>query len=72
MQRMNIQTEAKKIMKLRSLTQAELAREAGMHPVTLCLLLKEPKRPDTAYDKLVRYLESARAESHAGEHYHEP
>lgn len=54
---MDIQTAAKKIMKRNGLSQADLAKEVGIHPVTLCLLLKDPKRPDTAYDKLVRYLQ---------------
>lgn len=54
---MDIQAETKKIMQLRSISQAELAREAGIHPVTLCNLLKDPKEPDSAYKKLVRYLE---------------
>ena len=66
---MDILKKTKRVMKLRSLSQAALAREAGIHPVTLCLLLKEPKRPDTAYDKLVRYLESVQGES--CEHPHE-
>ena len=54
---MDIQAETKKVMRLRSISQAELAREAGLHPVTLCKLLKKPKEPDSAYKKLVRYLE---------------
>ena len=58
---MNIQAEAKRIMRLKNLTQAELAREVGIHPITLCLLLKDPKKPDTAFDKLFRYLESETA-----------
>lgn len=53
---MDIQEAAKKIMKRNGLSQADLAKEVGIHPVTLCLLLKDPKRPDSAYDKLARYL----------------
>lgn len=64
---MNIQANTKKVMRLRSLTQAELAREAGIHPVTLCLLLKTPKKPDTAYDKLVRYLAAVLGENKPAE-----
>ena len=68
---MDIQTETKRVMELKSLTQAEIAKEAGIHPVTLCNLLKDPKRPDSAYDKLVRYLSTVLNEGQLEEGYHD-
>lgn len=58
---MNIQEETKRVLKAEGLSQEELAKKIGVHPVTLSLLLKNPeqwaaRRRLTAYDKLVLFL----------------
>ena len=53
---MDIKKITKQILKDRGWTQDHLAREVGIHPVTLCRLLRNPYPPKSAYDKLVTYL----------------
>lgn len=53
---MNIEYVAKELMRQKGWTQAMLAREIGIHPVTLCRLLAAPKKRQSAYDKLFNFL----------------
>lgn len=53
---MDIQKITKQILKDRGWTQDRLAREVGIHPVTLCRLLQNPFPPKSAYDKLLSYI----------------
>ena len=54
---MNTTQQVKAIMKARGISQEQVAIESGMHPVTLSRLLKNLKKPETAYDKLVLFIE---------------
>ena len=53
---MNIQKLTKRCLKDFGWTQEQLAREVGIHPITLNRLIKSPTRPVSAYDKLFSFL----------------
>lgn len=64
---MSIEQRAKDFIAVNGWTQEQLASAVGIHPVTLCRILRKPRKREDAREKLQAFLASYELKQQATE-----